>query len=305
MMLMYHRDFLAFVCTIVLLSTTARAQESGSKNERLSIQTHAFYKQEDLRWSIAGNLQGQNPNIYSELAWKKVSGPGIGTSVAFGIWGRIMLTASYDRSTVSSGKVNDTDYQQDNRTMPSYQATLETKGNTSYLAAGAGYRFFTGKKIRLSGFAGFEDTRQSLIILSNEITTGDADLNSTYRTSWAGPYAGLKIETGRPSTARLQLDINYCQASFSAKADWKRIDAFAHPVSFKHEAKGYVLKSKVIASKAVNKTLSVFAEAMAFYSVTAAGTDELFLADGGSLYTRLNEVKGKGGWIGLGVRVGF
>jgi hypothetical protein len=30
------------------------------------------WRQDDLRWNIAGNLQGTNPNILSELTWDNV-----------------------------------------------------------------------------------------------------------------------------------------------------------------------------------------------------------------------------------------
>lgn len=286
--------------------TSSNAQNAISKHKKLSLAVCTFYKQEDFRWSIAGNLQGQNPNIYSELIWSNLKGPGIGFEINIKPWKQLQLITSYSQNSISSGTVNDTDYQQDNRQVPSYQAFFKSnKGKTSFLEIGLGYKLLTHKKIQLTPYGGIAYDKQSLYILKNETATNAKELNSTYQTRWAGPYIGLDIETALFNYSKIKLDVNYYQIDYSAKADWNMIDAFAHPISFKHQAKGYLLRSQILADNPIDKTFSIFVKGNIFYSVTAAGTDHLYLSDGDNLYTRLNEVIRKGTEIGVGLHLNF
>ncbi len=277
--------------------TGTYAQSTNFLQNKLEVSAFAFYKQQDFRWSIAGNLEGQNPNVYSELIWNNLKGPGVGIAININPWKQLVFRTSYSQNSISSGTVTDTDYQQDNRESPSYQALLKSdKGNTSSLETGIGYKFFKNKKLHIIPYIGFTHDKQSLYLLKDETSSSEKQLNTTYQTVWAGPYIGLEVETQLFHYSKIKFNLNYYQVDYSAKADWNMIDAFAHPISFKHEAKGYQLKSQMLADNPINKTLSIFLKGSIFYSVTAAGTDYLYL---------LNEVIGKGTEIGLGLHLKF
>lgn len=295
----------SLILVLVLFTTNAFTQSGGLINNKISFSVYSSFRQEDFRWSIAGNLQGQAPNIYSELKWKNVQGPGIGANLNVNLWKNFLIISDFGKTYISSGTATDADYGEDNRQAPAYQASLKSnKGNNIFWSAGIGYRFFKDRKITLSPSFGFSRAKQQLFLLDYEGSINDRTLKSTYNTMWNGPFLGLAAESRILGTC-LTANLNYCQESYSAKADWNLIDAFAHPVSFTHIAKGYMLKSGITISRPINKNLLVFIKGAISYSATGAGTDELYLADGGNDFTRLNEVVRKDTDIGVGLNVGF
>src|SRR5688572_24056526 len=61
---------LIFLCVNPLL----RAQDSLASVSNLEASLLFGYTEDNLTWSIAGNLDGQNPNVYSELIWRNLRG---------------------------------------------------------------------------------------------------------------------------------------------------------------------------------------------------------------------------------------
>lgn len=290
---------------LLLQATPLLAQRADFNSDRISLSVYGLAEREDLRWSIAGNLAGQNPNIYSELKWKNVSGPGLGAKLKVKVWKDFFLTSDFSKAFIHSGKVSDDDYQGDNRQGSLYHADLNSNQGSHTLAeAAVGYTFFKTHKFRLRSFAGYSENRQQLKILRSTTAADDRPLNTSYQTLWKGVYTGLEGEEtifGMLVTANM----NYYQQNYSAKADWNLIDAFAHPVSFTHSAKGYMLKPGLMVTKPVSRSLSVFLKGTLVYAVTAAGTDKLYLVDGRVSYTRLNEVIWNEQQIELGVNLRF
>lgn len=61
------------------LTSLASAQE---KERQSYIIPYVGWSQEKLNWNIAGNENGQYPNVLSELKWQQLRGPEMGI-----IWG--------------------------------------------------------------------------------------------------------------------------------------------------------------------------------------------------------------------------
>src|ERR1700754_2528570 len=76
--------------------------------DRVQVQVLGGYRQENFRWSIAGNSLGQDPNVYSELKWRGVSGVSTGAELSWEIWRRLVVAAEGSRMFTSSGTVTDT-----------------------------------------------------------------------------------------------------------------------------------------------------------------------------------------------------
>ena len=60
---------------LLVLNGKAQAPLAPGGEESFRIGIYTGYRSENVRWSVAGNPQGQDPNIYSELIWQGLSGP--------------------------------------------------------------------------------------------------------------------------------------------------------------------------------------------------------------------------------------
>ena len=275
-----------------------------SLQKKLQLDLSTGYQREDLKWSIAGNLDGQNPNIYSELQWKKVGGQSIGAALQWNFWNKLMLMGAYQHVSIQSGTVRDNDYTGDNRTNPAYDQLFDAdKGFTRDLAIGLGYKLIDNETFSLTPYAGYSASKQSLHLLDR---SGQyADLNSTYDTDWKGAFvkaiAGLKLSKKLTATAT----IAYHQADYNSKADWNLIPSFQHPVSYRHTAKGYGIAADASVAYNITKNIAVNLGGGYFTWQTGEGIDELFLASGGSDKTQLNDVNRKGYKLSVGVVLNY
>jgi opacity protein-like surface antigen len=285
-------------CLCVFISTALLQAQSLQKKLQLGLS--AGYQREDLKWSIAGNIDGQNPNIYSELQWKKVGGQSIAASMQWNFWNKLMLLGEYLRVSIKSGTVRDNDYNGDNRTSPAYDQLFNAdKGFTREFALGAGYMLINTENFSFIPYAGYSASKQSLFLLDR---SGQyPDLNSTYNTDWEGPFIKAVADLKLAKKLTLQTNLTYTQASYNSKADWNLIPSFQHPVSYRHTAKGYGIDAGAGLQYAVTKNIGINFGGSYFTWQTGEGIDELFLASGGSDKTQLNGVNRRGYklWAGL------
>lgn len=263
-----------------------------------SLVLNTGYQRENFNWSIAGNLQGKDPNILSELVWKDLESISSGLEVNLNVWKRLVLHAGFSHSFIVSGKVTDTDYGEDNRTSPTFSAALKSnRGSTGKWCGGLGYSFTDDEKYTLIPYAGYAVHRQSLFLQD------DADLNSTYRTVWKGPFARLEATLFLTKRIYAQSLLAYYQVNYQAEANWNLVESFQHPVSFAHRAKGYGLEGEVTLGMTLGARFSLCAMANIFRWSTGAGTDTLYLRTGEIVKTKLNSADRTGSAVKLGLVV--
>src|SRR5688572_11891066 len=101
------------------------------------LSAYGGFQSENFRWSIAGNIYGQNPDILSELVWKNVAGPVLGFLYDRKIKKRFFLQLGFSKSHTIKGQATDTDYAGDNRTSQSYQIMLSSNEGGSVTAEAA------------------------------------------------------------------------------------------------------------------------------------------------------------------------
>ena len=293
-----------FLFFTLLIGCAAKAQPLTFKEDRFVIALYGNYLQDNLRWSVAGNSDGQNPSILSEVRWKNLKLRGIGLDVQVNIWSGILLKGKYYRGTTYGGEVTDTDYSQDNRTNPTYQAILNSdKGYAVSYAAALACRFKVLPVLTIAPYAGYHKSRQSLWLqeFNDQAPAAQKKLNSTYQTNWAGPMIGLDANFALINRLSLRTSLSYSQVKYKAVADWNLIDAFAHPVSFEHTANGYEASVILQVHMRIITPLSAFIRSNYTHGATGRGTDELFLVDGGSLKSQLNEAVRSSKGAGIGV----
>jgi hypothetical protein len=284
-----------FFIFLVMGSVAARGQD------RVQVQAFGGYQRENLRWSIAGNSSGRNPNVYSELKWHAVGGPSTGAALSWEVWRRLVLLAEGSRMFTSSGRVSDTDYGGDDRTDPVYARSFDSHKGYAYANfLGLGYRFVVVPRLQLTPAIGYEWSGQRL-----SIEDAAELLNSHYRTWWKGLVVQGAGELRLDGKWGLLFAGAYHQANYRADADWNLIQAFSHPVSFSHRADGYGLEGRLGVKYIVGWLVGVVGAGDYFNRRTGKGVDELYLASGQTSQTQLNEVVMEGFRVNVGVRLNF
>ncbi|MBB5394157.1 hypothetical protein [Mucilaginibacter sp. AK015] len=288
-----------FTCFLTFAAIGGYAQTAPRK---LSLNVTTGYGQQDLKWSIAGNLAGQNPNIYSELQWKKVGGVLLTATGEWNVWKRFMLTAGYANVFTTSGTVRDNDYNGDNRTNMVYDDLFDAdKGYLRDWSIGAGYVLINKSRFTLNGYAGYNVSTQSLYILDR--TGNISDLNSTYKASWKGPFVRAIGSLTISSKLNVNAGLQYNQANYSAAADWNLIQTFQHPVSYRHAANGFGIDGDLKLVYKLCDKLAIQAGGGYYNWQTGNGIDELFLSAGGSNKTQLNKAEREGYRLSAGVMI--
>jgi len=269
--------------------------------DRVQVQVLGGYQQENLRWSIAGNSAGRNPNVYSELKWHGVDGLSSGVALSWEVWRRLLVLAEGSRMFTSSGTVSDTDYGGDDRTDRIYGRSFESHKGYAYANfLGLGYRLAVGPRLQLTPAVGYQWSGQRL-------TIEDAAelLNSVYRTWWKGLVVRGMGELKLDGKWGLLFAGAYHQVNYRADADWNLIQSFDHPVSFSHRADGYGLEGTLGVKYAAGRHVAVVVAGDYFNWSTGKGVDELYLTSGQTSQTQLNEVVMEGFGVNMGVRLNF
>lgn len=302
--------YLLITLSLTSLFVNAQIKSASTRFDtgKLAISVYGDQQIEDFQWSIAGNSAGQNPNILSEVIWKNSKSRGIGADVSIGLCSGIFVKAQYHKSFIYAGTASDKDYAQDNRSNPTYQAELSSNEGSAYrFTAALGYRLKTTSNLLLMPYAGYTRSRQFLHLKAFEQPAGPGlkALNSTYQTNWTGALAGIDATFLFSQTISASALLNYKQLNYSANANWNLIDAFAHPVSFKHTAKGFETNAAVVFNIQLSLGIAALIRADYSYAETGTGTDQLFLIDGQQPVSRFNGAKRTVKGIGIGINIGL
>lgn len=282
--------FLLSCLFFVAWSTQLAAQ---SKGQKLSIGLSTGAVNQDLKWSIAGNLAGQNPNIFSELHWQKVGGQSVGTTLVWNIYKHLLLAGDYERVFIRSGTVTDQDFSGDNRSGIIYDERFNAdKGHATDWSASAGYKLINQPKFNLHAFAGYRINRQSLVLYDQ--TGSFPNLNSTYTARWKGPFIKSMAAIELVKKLQVSASISYNQVNYQAISDWNLAQDFQHPISYRHTAKGFGITGDLGLTYAAYRHVAIHVSGGYFTWQTGKGIDELFLTSGSVDKTQLNRVDWSG-----------
>ncbi|OQP62869.1 hypothetical protein A3860_26525 [Niastella vici] len=271
---------------------------------KLQVSVTSGYEQQDLRWSIAGNTNGQNPNILSELKWKNVAGPVTGLHIQYRFFNHWQLEGEYAHPFFLSGKVYDTDYGSNDRTNKVYDEQFNAgKGGADRWQAGLANRIPLTRTISITPSAGYGIFHQTLYIAGN--TSIFSNLNSTYKTKWAGPYGQILCSLAPTKKLGMNAGIRYSQVRYRASANWNLIREFNHPESFRHTANGYGIHAHTSMLYRASRMHSIGITGTYSCWQTGRGIDEMYLAGGGSQQTQLNEVHSAGWQVKVEWRISF
>lgn len=294
---------------IVFAAALFFTHKSFSQNpgrNRLQIAPALGYGHTDFTWSIAGDANGQNPNIYSELIWQKLRGPVAGLSAQYGITNRLAAYINTSYLKIATGKVVDTDYDFDNRQGAFYDETLRSnKGYDADLNTGFKYAVINTPHLQMSPAIGYTLQRQYFHLLDWKTTQNARVLKSNYKTLWQGLILGAEtnITANRMSYT---LNLNARLLDYSAKAQWNLIEEFAQPVSFKHASNGYGIETAFAAAYAVKENIQIKLNTGYSYLKANEGIDVAYYTDGRDPHkTQLNEARSNRYYISLGANFQF
>lgn len=265
-------------------------------SQKAKLSLGALTSLENLSWSIAGNLKGENPNVFSELKWKNVLGVGITSNNSFKMPGRLSFGLQADWLSFVSGEVTDTDYSGDHRTQQSFYAQEQAdEGFSANLSPMLSFLLYRKSRIQVEVAAGYQWISKKYYLLNQE-----TDLNSYYHALWKGPLGQVKTNCQLGSFL-LHVSSTYSQMNYDARANWNLIEGFEHPVSFRHEAKGFLWSNELVFLYPLKSIFQIKAAIRHSYSSTGKGIDTLFKIDGSRPKTQLNDVTNQAMMLSVGV----
>lgn len=283
---------------LVFCAAAGRADDTAPR-----LWLEAGRRVDQLRFNIAGDASGANPNILSELTWSDITVDQLGWGGQFftgdkfffrleGAWGRIV-----------DGRNQDSDYAGDNRTLEFSRSNNQAgHGRTVDASLAVGWRWQSAtKRAALSPLAGYAYDEQELHMTDgvqtvNLVTSflGPFDgLNSRYETRWRGPWLGLEGSALLNDFLRVAGGVDVHWPSYHAAADWNLRDDFQHPKSFEHEAGGRGRGFKIGLQFLLSRRLSLALNYQQRNWRASGGTDRVFFSDGTVGGTKLNEVEWK------------
>jgi hypothetical protein len=206
---------------------------------------------DDLDWNIAGDINGNNPNILSELTWKDLESFQLKMAGKTTFQQLLMLRGSLAYSWIFDGENQDSDYNGDDRTLEFSRSNNNSDaGNMLDASFGIGWQFtFCTNDFVMAPVIGYSYHEQNLTITDGYQTIPSSGpfpgLDSNYETEWKGPWIGLdftfRADEKRKMAPAIEtfINIEYHWADYYAQADWNLRTDFAHPKSFEHEADGH------------------------------------------------------------------
>ncbi len=278
----------------------------------------AGYRVDNLDWTIAGDINGNNPNVLSELTWDDVESYQVKLQGSL-VWPNFIAVKGFaDYAWIFDGDNQDSDYLGDNRTFEFSRSNNSTDDGFLWdasLAIGYPYRF--GRPIigTITPLLGYSYHEQNLNISNGNQTIPDQGpfpgLDSSYDTEWKGPWIGLDLRfKAREITTfahrfETYVAYEYHWADYHAEADWNLRDDFAHPKSFEHDADGNGWKIGAGFNLWLHHNWALnFNYEYQDWS-TDSGTDKVFFSDGSTAKTKLNEVNWSSYALSLGVSLRF
>jgi len=291
----------AFIFSFYAAGTSSAETDGNLEETKTAFTLGAGYRSDDLDWNIAGDINGNNPNILSELTWEdlgifQVTLNNVTRFRGFYIRGAIAY------GWILSGDNQDSDYLGDDRTLEFSRSNNNSdEGNTFDATVGIGYQIsIISDFLSVVPLVGYSHHEQNLTMTDGNQTIPTigpfAGLDSTYETEWKGPWIGADIVFRLPHEKKqfkdfsLRVSFEYHWADYYAEADWNLRTDFAHPKSFEHDAdgNGWIISAdwNIFFTHHLGLNMSVNYQTWD----TDPSIDRTFLSNGTSANTRLNEV---------------
>lgn len=267
-----------------------------AQKKRFQASVSTLLSVEQFRWSIAGNEQGLNPDILSELRFSKLKRTGLRFEGNYQLSPRMALNASAGRQYGFAGQVTDIDYAGNNRSLPvALHKFRSSRNNTADYQLQYHCGILRKQSLSVTAIAGY-------FIYKATYQTQDwsrSNIAGIYNAQWRGPLLGMALRIALPQNWALQAGINGQNHAYKASANWIYRTDFSHPLSFTHRANGWGVDGSLGLNYQLSPRFDLQLSSFLQQWKTGHGSDRLYMADGRQVSTRMNEsVKTQGG-IGL------
>jgi hypothetical protein len=298
---------LLFLCLLVPAEAAAQ-DEAGAyaaPGREFDLKLSSGYRLGGLRWNIAGDLSGENPNILSELTWSKLQILQFEGQGRLNIE-RLTIRANVGYGLVLAGDTQDSDYNLDDRTDEFSRSYSDARGGyLLYALVGWGRCYeLESAQVSLAPMIGIGFHRQAMVMADGvQVIPPDGPfpgLNSSYTANWLDAWIGLDVEYQIARRVSTGAAVSVHPSLYYAAADWNLRPDFRHPVSFTHRTSGLGLCGELSAGIAVSRSFLLEARFALDYWFGGHGVDETYWAVGGSTKTRLNEVVWRSAQFTLG-----
>ncbi|MFD2743655.1 hypothetical protein [Sphingobacterium populi] len=291
------------IFALVLLSFTIT--DLFGQEPRISVAPRIGYGVQALDWSIAGNLDGTGPNIYSELIWEQIEGMNYGLQGTVRLLPKWHIVFDGEYQQTRKGRARDTDYNSDNRTSPFYDERFSSDEGYFYnYNVSARYSLPVLGPISPRILLGYEQLGNRLFLLPMPEDTENQDLRTTYQTDWYGGRIALELAYAYQSFYAVG-SYGFSLHDYKAKANWNLIDNFEQPISFRHSALGLKHNATLHLGYRINDIWAVELSGNYITASTNYGLDELYTRNSGTLRTRFNGANFTQYSGALGIRVDF
>lgn len=303
--------FCAFVFFPQILSAGTSIREDNDNHPEIIV--GYGYRTDELNWNIAGTLDGTDPNILSELTWKDLTIHQVSLGVRVHNVSGLYMRNYFGYGVIIDGENQDSDFRDDDRQNEFSRSTNQAdEGTTWDFSIGLGYPIpFDSDVLSFAPVIGYSYHQQELNMTDGcqviPYQGAFSGLDSTYNAKWIGPWVGVDLNLKLKKSSRffqlmkLYFGFEHHWADYQATADWNLRTDFQHPKSFEHEADGQGDKWTVGLKSRLGRlsTFGIFYEEQRWN--TQNGIDRVFLINGQTVATRLNNVD----WRSRGLRFEF
>ncbi len=283
------------------------------------------YRVDSLDWNIRAGRGG--PNILSELEWKDMDILQLRGELSGSNADGIYFRGQAGYGWVWDGQNRDSDYAGDNRSLEFSRSNSDVDdGRVLDLSGGLGMTFYFGEteQWRIIPMVGYSYHQQNLRMVNGNQVVSNSDnaallgfsfdlplgpfagLNSTYDTTWHGPWLGADIFLDLQASGTIFMRLEAHWVDYFAQANWNLRGDFAHPVSFEHEANGQGQVLELGWQNVSSHIDWVWGVSIAMQSwSTGSGIDRIFFSDGSVGLANLNEVNWSSSSINFTLRKAF
>ncbi len=200
-------------------------------------------------WSIAGDAQGNNPDILTEYTWEQQVELGLQGEVGWCDHDGLMLRVGGWLGVAVAGDTRQSDYAEDGRTAETFRTDGQAKGGWSWQGEAAlGWRFKPGDHLAIEPEFSLCTWRQHLPItdLTQSIPAEaePADVDSSYHTSWDMVTIGATLRWQLAFDLLLSIRGQVGVGTFAGKGNLDGRSDLAQPVSFQHEASAWMWRGQ-------------------------------------------------------------
>lgn len=285
------------------------------KNEYLNFQLEVLggYRKDQLQWNIAGDENGQNPTVLSELTWENLEMSQTTAKSRLLLFDYFVADARGSYADIYEGKNQDSDYAGDERTGEFSRSNNRAHDGEAFDIEGSfGFRFplkpdddvLDADNVWVTLMGGYSHNEQHLIATDGFQSVpafGEFNgLNSRYTAEWKGPFVGLEFEARKEKLTGF-IRGEYHWVDYYGVGNWNLRQEFSHPRSFEHIAKGKGLVLNLGGGYQITDWWEFNIEGTLQRWAAGPGIDRtFFFNDAFILETRFNEVN----WNSYSVMLG-